>query len=127
MDWYTSAKKIVEDKGKILIITDLIESEGFARLVNETDHVHKLYIIDKFLLKKQSRIGDIWRNMVKLIFLPVPMECIIFYSHICLAWSTLEPHKEVKFLSIYRIHFSIESLQKWRYRGHYSLPLTLMK
>ena len=44
-----------------LKVTDLISSEGFNSLLNQTDTVHKLLILDRFLFKKQSKKANIWR------------------------------------------------------------------
>ena len=70
MDWYRSAL-IVAAGSDISIVTDLIESEGYKKLVDDNDRVHKLLILDRILFKEQSRKGDIWRNVVKAIVFPV--------------------------------------------------------
>jgi len=69
VDWYRTIKKHIEDR-KVLILTDLIDSEEFDVIVDNNDNIEKLFIIDKFLFKKQSRLGSIWRNIFKLIVLP---------------------------------------------------------
>lgn len=71
MDWYSSAKELIDDSSKISIVTDLIEGEGFKRLVDSSDNVFKLIILDGLLLKKQSRLADLWRNILKLLLLPI--------------------------------------------------------
>tara|TARA_B100000795_G_C22799743_1_gene441215 strand:+ start:2043 stop:3134 length:1092 start_codon:yes stop_codon:yes gene_type:complete len=70
MDWYNSAKDILPSR-KILVLTDLIEGEGFNKIVKEGDAIHKLLILDKFLFKKQSSFGNLWRNLLKIICLPI--------------------------------------------------------
>lgn len=70
MDWYRSAKEILFPK-KVLFVTDLIQSEGHTKLVNQTDDLIHLYNIDWLLLPKQSKFGNIWRNFIKAIFLPI--------------------------------------------------------
>jgi len=69
MDWYRLAKKLYP-KDNISIVTDLIAGESFLPLIQPTDKVYRLLIIDKFLLPTQSNIGNIWRNLVKLVVLP---------------------------------------------------------
>lgn len=69
MDWYRNAKMLHTDKN-ISIVTDLISSEGLDSLLNQTDTVHKLLILDKCLFKKQSKKGNIWRNFLKLLLFP---------------------------------------------------------
>lgn len=70
LDWYRTVKKLMPSTN-VILLTDLIEGEGFDVIVNESDHVEKLFIIDKFLFKGQSRAGNIWRNIFKLFVLPI--------------------------------------------------------
>jgi len=79
MDWYKSAKEIMP-KEDVCILTDLIEGEGYKKIVNKTDQVYKLIILDKFLFKKQTHIGNIWRNAIKLIIFPLQVLLIIRFS-----------------------------------------------
>ena len=39
MDWYSSAKELLNDISKITIVTDLIEGEGFTKLFDSSDNV----------------------------------------------------------------------------------------
>ena len=71
MDWYSSAKTIIDDSCNLTIVTDLIQGEGFTKLVDSSDNVHKLIILDTLLSQTQSKLGDLWRNMLKLFLLPV--------------------------------------------------------
>jgi hypothetical protein len=70
MDWYRSALKIMHERD-IVILTDLIESEGFKRLINDKDILYKLLVIDRILFKGQSRKADVWRNIVKAVLFPI--------------------------------------------------------
>lgn len=70
IDWYRSSLELMPNKD-ICILTDLIDGEGVKKLINSTDQVYKLIIIDKFLFKRQSKIGNIWRNIVKLLVFPI--------------------------------------------------------
>ena len=70
MDWFRSAQALRPQAAPTLV-TDLIEGESFERLVAPSDRVERLMVIDAVLLKKQSRAGDIWRNLVKLLLLPI--------------------------------------------------------
>ncbi len=79
IDWYKSAKKILQFR-PIYILTDLITGEGFKKLVSEEDIVIKLLIIDNILLNKQSRFGNIWRNIVKLIVFPIQVFLLKIFS-----------------------------------------------
>ncbi len=90
MDWYRRAKELLPDK-EICILTDLIAGEGFKKLANDDDIVFKLIIIDRLLLNKQSRFGNVWRNVVKLLVFPIQVALVkrfavrnpdaIYYAH----------------------------------------------
>lgn len=70
MDWYKSAKENLPEV-EITIVTDLIAGEGYKKIITKDDNVYKLFILDNFLFKKQSSIGNKWRNLLKLIVLPI--------------------------------------------------------
>lgn len=79
MDWYRTIKSIATNR-KITFLTDLIGGEGFDILIKESDSIENLFIIDAFLLKKQNRIGDIWRNIFKLLVLPLQVVLLRKYN-----------------------------------------------
>lgn len=70
IDWYRSVKGLCAGRG-VYIATDLIESEGEERIISESDNVILLFNIDRLLLKRQSVVGNIWRNFIKLVALPL--------------------------------------------------------
>ncbi len=71
IDWFRTIKKICYNR-EVRFATDLIESEGHAKIVNrEEDGIINLYNIDWLLFRGQSTIGNFWRNFIKLAFFPV--------------------------------------------------------
>jgi len=70
VDWYRLVKALCPNR-RVLIITDLIESEGVERLVDCRDEVLQLLSLDRWLFKNQSRLGNIWRNFVKIVSAPL--------------------------------------------------------
>lgn len=70
MDWYRTTKKVCSDR-EILFATDTIDSESHIKMVCEEDQILHLYNIDRLLLKRQTALGNIWRNIVKLLFTPL--------------------------------------------------------
>ena len=70
MDWYFSAKKILPET-TVSILTDLIAGENYEKIISDEDNVENLIIIDKFLFRHQSRMGNIWRNLIKLLLMPI--------------------------------------------------------
>jgi hypothetical protein len=70
IDWYRRAKELLPDVD-VCILTDVIAGEGFQKLVDHRDRVFNLVIIDRLLLSKQSRLGNLWRNAVKLLVFPI--------------------------------------------------------
>lgn len=70
MDWYRNAQDVCYPK-RVMFATDLIASEGHVKLVSENDDIIHLYNIDWLLLRNQSKFGNLWRNFVKFILLPL--------------------------------------------------------
>lgn len=70
MDWYRTVKNLCKSDKKIKFITDSIDGEGFTRIINPEDDIIELFNIDWILFPNQSKYGNLWRNIVKLIFLP---------------------------------------------------------
>lgn len=70
MDWYRSAKKKL-GREQVAVMADIISAEGMRSLVQQDDELIKLHILDKWLFKNPSRIGDLWRNALKLLVLPL--------------------------------------------------------
>lgn len=136
MDWYRSALNLLPN-AEICILTDLIAGEEFKILINDNDKVYKLLILDKFLFPKQSKLGNIWRNFIKLIAFPIQILLIkkfaktnpysVYHAHsmyyLWLAWIAgvpfvgtpqgsdilIKPHKS----KIYK-YFSKQSLKAAR-------------
>ncbi len=90
MDWYKSAKEVIPNS-KLSILTDLIEGEGFQKIISKNDRVERMIIIDRLLFKKQSPLSHLWRNIVKFILIPFQVYFIkkhnrenpntIYYAH----------------------------------------------
>jgi len=70
MDWYRTVKSIIPDR-KLTFLTDLISGEGFNVIIEDGDCIEKLFLIDRFLFSKQSKLGNFWRNIFKLLVLPI--------------------------------------------------------
>lgn len=70
MDKYWLTSRYLSPR-KVLLLTDSIECVGLPKLIPSDFPLKRLFIIDKFLLKKQSSIGNIWRNLMKLLFIPI--------------------------------------------------------
>lgn len=70
MDWYRTIKRICSDR-EVILATDLVESEGHPKLVTDDDNIIELYNIDRLLLKNQSAFGNLYRNAVKALAVPV--------------------------------------------------------
>ena len=70
MDKYRITVKAVYPR-KVLLLTDLIKSEGQPKLITKETPVYHLYIIDWLLFKKEFSLGNVWRNFIKLLFIPV--------------------------------------------------------
>lgn len=79
MDWYFSAKEVLPND-RLDILTDLIAGEGFKKIISDYDGYSKLLILDSFLFKKQSKLGGLWRNVLKLLVLPIQVSKLKKYN-----------------------------------------------
>ncbi len=70
IDWYRAVKGLCPGR-RVFIATDLVEGEGVTRIINYSDEVVELFKLDIFLFKTQSKLANLWRNLVKLIFVPI--------------------------------------------------------
>jgi hypothetical protein len=70
IDWYKAIKNIERNK-EIILLTDTFESEGLVNMTDDSIVTKSLFIVDKFLFSKQSKLSNIWRNIFKLIVLPI--------------------------------------------------------
>jgi len=70
MDWYRLTKDM-EGAPPTSLVTDSRGGEGFKDLARDTDVVHELIVIDALLFRQQNRIGDLWRNILKLLLMPI--------------------------------------------------------
>lgn len=69
VDWYTTVVRLSDnDLIKYDFFTDLIHSEGHSKLL-QNSNVNPLYIIDNFLVNRQSLIADRWRNLIKFLYI----------------------------------------------------------
>lgn len=70
MDWYRAVRQAAPDRA-VKLLTDMIGGEGYPVLIKPDDNIDHLFIIDKLLFAQPSRLGDIWRNVLKLLMLPM--------------------------------------------------------
>lgn len=99
MDWFRTVSNLLGTSARIEFLTDLIDSESYKVLVRPDDPIVHLYNIDRFLMRRQSSIGNVWRNMVKLAFAPIQVSrlkryvrshpdhiyhaCTMYYVFVC--------------------------------------------
>lgn len=69
-DWYRTIKEVCSES-EVCFITDMVEGENYDKLIKEDDKVINLFNIDRFLFRKQSRHGNVWRNIIKLVLSPI--------------------------------------------------------
>lgn len=70
MDWFRSAQQTLPND-RLCVLTDLIAGEGFADLRRPGDRVFELFILDPLLLRTPSTLANVWRNVLKLLVLPL--------------------------------------------------------
>ena len=81
MDWYRSVKKN-SSNASVIFLTDQIAGEGFPDIREPGDNVKELMIIDRFLFQRQSRLADLWRNVFKIVILPI--QVVLFRNYLSL-------------------------------------------
>ena len=75
MDWYRTIKNLSAGRN-VIFATDLINSESHKVIVKPDDHIYNLYNIDHLLFNKQTWLGGVWRNFVKLLFFPIQVRSL---------------------------------------------------
>lgn len=70
MDWFHEVKSIAVNCD-VFLATDISGDGNVPDLTKRDDKVVRLFNINKFLLKKQSAVADVWRNFVKLASTPM--------------------------------------------------------
>lgn len=55
----------------VTLVSDTFEGEGQTSLVRPGYRVKPLVVIDRYTLPTPGRLADLWRNFVKLVFLPL--------------------------------------------------------
>jgi len=68
-DWFWSCELLLGRR--VPFITDNFEGDGLPCLFREGDDVRRLLIIDRILSPRASSLGHKWRNLVKLLLIPV--------------------------------------------------------
>ncbi len=69
-DWYRNAQELLAPK-PVPFVTDLIDSEGHLPLMKPDDPRIDLINIDWLMFRKQSTGGNIWRNIIKAMLIPL--------------------------------------------------------
>lgn len=70
MDWFHRVQNICCNR-RVFVITDSVSSEGFKSMILADDEVISIISIDHFLFSSQSWLGNLWRNMIKLLTAPI--------------------------------------------------------
>ena len=55
----------------VILLTDSISYTGMPKLISDDTKFEKLFIIDKFLIKRYGQFGNFWRNFIKVLFIPI--------------------------------------------------------
>ncbi len=90
MDWFHVVRDVCREH-VVAVATDILDQSSEKSLIRPHDHIICLYDINKWLFKRQTLVGDIWRNLVKLCTAPLQITGIrklvkanpeaIFHAH----------------------------------------------
>lgn len=69
-DWYRNAQRLLAPT-PVPFATDLVASEGHPPLLRPEDPRIDLVNIDPLMFRRQSAGGNIWRNLVKALMIPL--------------------------------------------------------
>ena len=75
-DWFKSASKFYSGK-EVTVITDMMYSENQNFYFSDIKYFSRLFIIDNILFNHHSKHAHIWRNIVKLIFIPFQVTLLL--------------------------------------------------
>lgn len=70
VDWYRTIRKVAMNR-RVMLLTDTIDGEGFENIVSADDDIERLLVVDSLLLSHGSRLADLWRNLLKVLVLPL--------------------------------------------------------
>ena len=70
IDWYRMVKKICKTC-EVMIATDTLAVNKSDNIINNDDKILKLLLIQKYLTSKKTVFSNIYRNIIKLLALPV--------------------------------------------------------
>jgi len=81
-DWYLTIKEVCSPR-IVMFSTDLVESEGRPVLIGPDDLIIELFNIDFLLFNHVSTSANIWRNIIKVLAVPLQIPRIkkIFNDH----------------------------------------------
>tara|TARA_Y100000589_G_C27146339_1_gene626999 strand:- start:197 stop:1285 length:1089 start_codon:yes stop_codon:yes gene_type:complete len=63
-------------KGNVRILTDMVELDKEQQTLANTIPVHHLFLINRFQHRRHSRFAHVWRNIVKIICIPIQVVMI---------------------------------------------------
>ncbi|MBX3565275.1 MAG: glycosyltransferase [Sphingomonas sp.] len=68
-DWYRSTLKLLGRP--VPFVTDNYEGDGLPTILQDSDDVRELLIIDPLIFAKSASLGHKWRNLLKLLLTPL--------------------------------------------------------
>lgn len=74
-DWYRNAQELLAPQ-PVPFVTDLVDSEGHLPLLRSEDPRINLINIDWLMFSKQSTGGNIWRNLIKTLMIPMQVSML---------------------------------------------------
>lgn len=107
VDWYKCALKSLTSED-LYVITDITD-EGSLNGINIPEgHFIKLCPLNRFLLFKDSKLGDIWRNVLKIIALPLQVLKLRQFG---------KTHPDVRYHAVAMYYLMLAKLANLKYVG----------
>ncbi len=70
IDWVRTYQRNFKSE-EFCIVTDMIESEGYKKLIQPNDNVIELFNVDSLMFSSVSKMSNLWRNALRFLMLPV--------------------------------------------------------
>lgn len=107
VDWYKCALKTLPSED-LYVITDITDEGSLNGIYIPEGHYIKLCPLNRFLLFKDSKLGNIWRNVLKIIALPLQVLKLRQFD---------KKHPDVRYHAVAMYYLMLARLAKLKYVG----------
>lgn len=107
VDWYKCALKTFPPED-LYVITDITDEGSLSGINIPEGHYIKLCPLNRFLFFKDSSLGNIWRNLLKIVALPLQVLMLRKFS---------KAHPDVRYHAVAMYYLMLAKLANLKYVG----------